>query len=94
MRRDPPRNRSNDTVSVRQVAGHFAMGASLGTIGALLLMISNAGVVQTLVVQTLVANGTGMPAAVFVAMCACTIAIGATLTGIIFSSIEDAQKPQ
>ena len=87
MRRNEKPNRSAEAVSVRQLAGHFAMGASLGTIGALLLIISNASAVRELL-----ASGVGMPAGVFVAMCACTIAIGATLTGIIFSSIEDEQK--
>src|SRR5262249_30806002 len=85
--RNQPRNKSSDAVSVRQVAGHFAMGASLGAIGAILLMISN-----TAAVHTLLTSGIGLPPVVFVAMCACTVAIGATLTGIIFSAIEEEQK--
>jgi hypothetical protein len=89
MRRNHKRHQSAEAVSVRQAAGHFAMGASLGTVGALLLMISNAGTVRELL-----ASGPGMPVGVFVAMCACTVAIGATLTGVIFSAIEDEQRRQ
>ena len=87
MPRNNKRNQSAEAVSVGQVAGHFVMGASLGTTGAALLMISNVGAVRELL-----ASGGGMPVGVFIAMCACTIAIGATLTGVIFSAIEDEQK--
>jgi hypothetical protein len=77
-------NRTTEQVSVRQVAGHFVMGASLGTGGALILMVSNAGAIRDLLT-----GGGAMPAAVFVAVCACTVAIGATLTGVIFSALDE-----
>lgn len=89
MRRNQPRHQASEAVSIGQVAGHFAMGTLLGTAGALLLMIGNAGAMRDLLT-----SGAGMPVGVFVGMCACTIAIGATLTGIIFSAIEDEQRRQ
>jgi hypothetical protein len=77
---------SREKVLAKQVAGHFLMGASLGTAAALILLISNTGAIRELV-----AGGAApaMPIGVFVAMCACTIAIGATLTGVIFSAMDD-----
>ena len=89
MRRNQPRHQASEAVSIGQVAGHFAMGALLGTAGALLLMMSNAGAMHDLLTR-----GAGMPVGVFVGMCACTTAIGATLTGVIFSAIEDEKKRQ
>jgi hypothetical protein len=74
-----------EQVSPRQVAVHFTMGALLGTLGALFLVFNNASRVH----QLFWANAAS-PAAIvmFVAMCAVTIAIGASLTGVIFSAIE------
>jgi hypothetical protein len=81
-----PRSTREDKLSVRQAAGHFAMGAVLGTIAALILIVSNTGAIREL----LAAGGAsaGLPVVVFVAACACTIAIGATFTGLIFSAME------
>jgi hypothetical protein len=87
MHRNPKRKQSADTISVTQVASHFAMGALLGTAGAILLMISNGGAVRDML-----ASGGGMPVGVFIAMCACTVAIGATLTGMIFAAVEAEEK--
>ncbi len=74
-------------VSVKQAAGHFAMGASLGTAGALILMIGHAGPFHDL----LAGASSGLPVVAFVALSACTIAVGATLTGIVLS-IEDSEQ--
>jgi hypothetical protein len=61
------------------------MGALLGTLGALFLVFSHASRIH----QLFWANAAPASAiAVFVAMCALTIAIGASLTGVIFSAIE------
>ncbi len=62
------------------------MGACLGTIGALILLIGNTGAIRELV-----AGGApdGSPVVVFVAAWACTIAFGATLTGIILSAMDE-----
>jgi hypothetical protein len=78
-----------DKVSPRQVAVHFTMGALLGTLGSLYLVLHDSNAVHHLL-STGAAPPT--PAAVFVVMCACTVAIGASLTGIIFSAIEAEQS--
>ncbi len=72
---------------MKQAAGHFAMGASLGTAGALILMIAHAGPFHDLLKGT----SSGLPVVAFFALSACTVAVGATLTGIVFS-IEDAEE--
>jgi CDP-diglyceride synthetase len=82
-----PERRPNqrEDVSPKQVAVHFVMGALLGTLGALFLVFSHASRIH----QLFWANAAPASAiAVFVAMCALTIAIGASLTGVIFSAIE------
>ena len=79
--------RPNDTddVSPKQVAVHFAMGALLGTFGSLFLVFSNASAIHRLFWAA--AESPGFMA-LFVLMCASTIAIGSSLTGVIFSAIE------
>ena len=74
-----------DAVSPKQVAVHFTMGALLGTLGALFLVFSNIARIDRLF-----GPDAGSPAviATFVAISALTIAIGASLTGVIFSAIE------
>jgi uncharacterized membrane protein YccC len=74
-----------DAISPKQVAVHFAMGALVGAIGALLLVLGN-----TDRIQQLFGPEAESPAviAMFVAISAVTIAIGASLTGLIFSAIE------
>jgi uncharacterized membrane protein YccC len=82
-----PERRPNQPqdVSPKQVAVHFIMGALLGTLGALFLVFSGASRIH----QLLWATATPPAAiALFVATSAITIAIGASLTGVIFSSIE------
>ncbi len=74
-----------EDVSPKQLAVHFAMGALLGTLGALFLVFSHASRIH----QLFWANST--PAAgiaMFVVICALTIANGAGLTGLVFSAIE------
>lgn len=74
-----------DEISPRQIAVHFAMGALLGTLAALFLVFSNASLVHQLF------RASGAPSAtiaMFVLMCAVSIALGASLTGAIFSAIE------
>jgi hypothetical protein len=74
-----------EDVSPKQLAVHFTMGALLGTLGALFLVFSHASRVH----QLFWAVGAPPTAiAVFIAMCALTIAIGASLTGVIFSAME------
>ncbi len=75
-------------VSVKQAAGHFAMGASLGTVGALVLMIGHAGPFRELLAG---GGSSGLPGVVFVGLSACVIAVGATATGIVLS-IEEAEE--
>jgi hypothetical protein len=78
-------SREPDKVSPRQVAVHFTMGAALGTLGSLYLVLSDAGGVHHLLAA---GAAPPTPIAVFVALCACTVAIGASLTGVIFSAME------
>jgi hypothetical protein len=82
-----PQRRPNepDDVSPGQLAVHFTMGAMLGTLGALFLVFSHASGIHRLFWAT-----AAPPSAivVFIAMCALTIAIGASLTGVIFSAME------
>jgi hypothetical protein len=79
------RRPGSEDVSPKQIAVHFTMGALLGTLGALFLVLSHASRIH----QLFWADAAPMSAiAVFVAMSALTIAVGASLTGVIFSSIE------
>ena len=82
-----PQRRPNtpEDVSPRQVAVHFAMGALIGTLGALFLVFSDASRIHQLF------GAAATPAstlAVFVGFCALLVANGATLTGFIFSAID------
>jgi len=81
-----PYSREPEPVSATQVAVHFTIGALLGALGGLYLVSYDWSAVN----QMLTAGHTGvpMPAAVFVAICACTIATGASLTGAVFSTLE------
>jgi hypothetical protein len=74
-----------EKVSPLQVAVHFAIGALLGTLGAIYLIVCDATGVHHLLAA---GAAPPTPVAVFVALCACTVAIGASLTGTIFSAIE------
>jgi hypothetical protein len=73
-------------VKVRTAAAHFLMGACLGTLAALFLVIGNNAVVRELLAG---GGSEQMSVAVFVCGFATMIAIGATFTGIIFAAIED-----
>ena len=80
-----PRPQGPQDVSPRQLAVHFVLGALLGTVGALVLVFSHASRIH----QLFWANAAPPYAiAVFIAMCALVIAIGASITGVIFSAIE------
>jgi hypothetical protein len=72
-------------VSPKQVAVHFTMGALLGTLGALFLVLHDSTAIHHLLSA---GAAPPTPAGVFVAMCAMTVAIGASLTGTIFSAME------
>lgn len=72
-------------MSPRQLAVHFTIGALLGTLGALFLVLTHASRVHQLFWSN-VAPPTST--VLFVVMCALTIATGASLTGVIFSTIE------
>jgi hypothetical protein len=74
-----------ETVSPAQVAVHFTMGALLGTLGSLFLVLNDATGIRELLSAGAAPT---TPVAVFVAMCACTAAIGSSLTGVIFSAME------
>ena len=65
------------------------MGALLGTLAALYLVLHDSSAVHRLLSA---GAAPPTPVAVFVAMCACTIATGASLTGVIFSAIEAEQN--
>jgi len=80
------RPKGQEKVLVRQVASHFLMGALLGTAGALFLLYTDAGAIRELLAS---GDPHGMSVPVFVGMWACTIAIGATLTGLIFSAMDE-----
>ena len=74
-----------DDVSPKQLAVHFAMGALIGTFGAMFLVFSDASRIHQLF------GAAATPAstiAVFVAFCALIVANGASLTGLIFSAME------
>jgi hypothetical protein len=79
------RPNEREDVSPRQFAVHFAMGALLGTLGALFLVFSNASRLHQLF-WAVAAPPTAI--AVFICMSALTVAIGASLTGVIFSAME------
>ncbi len=82
-----PQRRPNapEDVSPKQVAVHFAMGAMLGTLGALFLVFSHASRIH----QLFWANAAPTSAiAVFIAFSALMVANGASLTGLIFSAME------
>jgi hypothetical protein len=78
-----------EKVALKQVAVHFIIGALLGTLAALYLVLHDSGAVH----QLLSAGAAPpTPVAVFIVMCAMTVAIGASLTGIIFSTMEAEQS--
>ena len=79
------RRTSRTKVSVKQAAAHFAMGASLGTAGALILLIDDVAPIHALAAD---GASSGLPVVLFIAACACTIALGATLTGIALSALD------
>jgi hypothetical protein len=83
MQRRRPTGRAK--VSVTQAFGHFAMGASLGTAGALILLIDNIAPIHGLAADS---APSGLPVALFVGACAFAIAVGATLTGIAMSAVD------
>jgi hypothetical protein len=74
-----------EKVSPLQVAVHLAIGALLGTLGAIFLIVCDASGVHHLLAA---GAAPPTPVAAFVALCACTVAIGASLTGVIFSAME------
>src|SRR5262249_53057488 len=78
-----------DKISPRQVAAHFTMGAVLGTLASLYLVLHDSSAVHHLLSA---GAAPPTPVAVFVVMWAGTVAIGASLTGIIFSTIEAEQR--
>ena len=79
------RPKQTEDVSPKQVAVHFTIGALLGTLGALFLVFTQAGRIP----QLLWPDAAPVSAMImFVAISALTVAIGASLTGVIFSAIE------
>ena len=82
-----PQSREPEEVSAMQVAVHFALGAFLGTLGGLYLVSQDWSAVKQMLAASS-ASSAPMSAALFVAICACTIATGASLTGVVFSTLE------
>jgi tetrahydromethanopterin S-methyltransferase subunit D len=68
-----------------EIAGHVATGACLGTFLALTLIVSNTARVFDMIAG---APAPAMSAAVFVGVFAAVFAVGATLTGLLFSLME------
>ena len=79
------RSPAPENVSPLQVAVHFVIGALLGTLGSIFLIVCDASGVHHLLAE---GAAPPTPVAVFVAVCACTVAIGASLTGVIFSAMD------
>jgi hypothetical protein len=73
-------------VWLKKAAAHFAMGAGLGTVAALALVIGNTGALGDLLAA---GSPSGISIAEFVGAFAGMIAVGATLTGVIFSAMEE-----
>ncbi len=71
-------------VSPRQVAVHFAMGALLGTLGAVFLVLENASRVHQLFWRSVPPPEAS---ALFIAVCALTFAFAASLGGGVFSTM-------
>lgn len=68
-----------------EIAGHVATGMCLGTFLALTLIVSNTARVFDMIAN---ASAPAMSAAVFVGAFAAFFAVGATLTGLLFSLME------
>ena len=84
MQKDPT------TPSFRQVIVHTAMGAILGALLALALIVTDRHLFE------LIAHfpSPGFPLLRLIGVCSCSIAAGATLTGLIFTTIEIDSAPR
>ena len=69
-----------------KLAGHLAMGASLGTGLALVLLMMDTGRIIEMIVSSAHPRMTTL---VFVGVLGSTCAVGATVTGLIFMLAED-----
>ncbi len=69
-----------------KLAGHLAMGASLGTGLALVLLMMDTGRIIEMIVSSAQPRMTTL---VFVGVLGSTCAVGATITGLIFMLAED-----
>ena len=66
--------------------GHLATGAGLGLFLSLSLIISNGGHVLEMIMNSMAPKAT---MALFVGILSSVMAVGATLSGFIFTAIED-----
>lgn len=73
-------------VSVRDISGHLAMGAGLGTFLALTLLVADSRSIFSMIVDSAVPELTILA---FLGIFAGTFAVGATLTGLLFVWMED-----
>ena len=80
------RERSS-TRLVGRLIGHSAMGAGLGLLLSLTLIVSGAGNVFEMIINS---EEPKLTVAIFVGFFASIIAVGATLTGLILMAIEDS----
>ena len=69
-----------------KLAGHLAMGASLGTGLALVLLMMDTGRIIEMIVSSAQPR---MTTVVFVAVLGSICAVGATITGLIFMLAQD-----
>jgi hypothetical protein len=72
-----------------KLAGHLAMGASLGTGLALALIMMDTGRIFEMIVSSV---QPGITTLVFVGVLGSICAVGATITGLIFMLAEDAEN--
>ncbi|PDT90658.1 hypothetical protein CO669_10360 [Bradyrhizobium sp. Y36] len=81
--------KSHDLISARgliKLMTHAMMGAALGLVFGLVLILCNPAV------ASLLNHGGSQAATVFALTLVTTFAIGATLTGVVFILVEDKQS--
>ena len=76
-------------VSVRDITGHLAMGAGLGTFLALTLLVADSRNIFAMIVNSATPELTMMA---FLGIFATTFAVGSGLTGLLFTMMEGADR--
>ena len=77
---------SDSTRLVGGLIGHSAMGAGLGLLLSLTLIVSGAGNIFEMITNS---EEPKLTAAIFVGFFTSIIAVGATLSGLIFMAMEE-----